>query len=329
MYRCYFPMITIQEKTEHNLICSRTANIQDPHDLADINWADIVIFHRQHTKIALDCAKYCKMLGKKVMFEIDDNWFHLNDDNPFSETVKKDKNIIEGMLEFCRFADGVTVTNETLKKAMAEHIDHNKIHVVANYISDYFYRERTASQKKREGRVNLFWSGAQNHLYSIRLLVEPIQQIMQKYENVDFTMVGADYLSEFPFMKKARFFYVPWTDVESYPSAFELGDIAMAPLSEDAGFNQCKSNIRLQEAAWHGMPVVASNRYQYAKTVQHGKTGFLADNPADWVKYLSQLIENHEMRKEMSSQARKWAQTMTIENNYQKWIEVWERVLNG
>ena len=329
MYRCYFPGITIQEKTEHNVLYSRSCNIGHPHDLADLNWADILIFNRQYTPAVYECAKYAKMLGKKVVFEIDDNWMHLNKDNPFYAGMKDNKQILEGMKKMCQLADAITVTTTPLKKAMREFTGNKKIYLLQNHICDYYFKFHTVQQEKKPGRINLFWAGAQNHLNSIRVLKEPIKEIMSKYDNVDFYMVGSNYMNEFPFMKRERMFYVPWTDIERYPNSFTFGDIALAPICPDKGFYQCKSNIRIQEASWYGMPVVASNLYEYGKTIKHDKTGYLANDSADWVKYLSILIENSWVRDRIGMKAKEWADKNVIENNYQKYVQAYSEILNG
>ena len=329
MYRCYFPGITIQSNSEHNVLYSRNCNIADNFNLAEINWADLIIINRQYTPQIIETIKYAKQLGKKIVFEIDDNWMQLNDDNPAAKGIKDNKIIFDGMKEVCRLSDAITVTNEPLKKAMMEFSGHTKIHILENHICDYYFKYHAGQQKKTEGRINLFWAGAQNHLGSIKVLQEPLEILFKKYDNIDFFMVGTNYVEQFPFIKRARMFWVPWTDIESYPPAFTWGDIALAPLCEDKGFYQCKSNIRIQEASWFGMPVVASDIYEYGKSIEHGKTGYLAKNSSEWVKHLSNLIENSWIRNRVGMKAKEWADSMTIENNYQKFIDTYQGILNG
>ena len=49
--------------------------------------------------------------------------------------------------------------------------------------------------------------------------------------------------------------------------------------------------------------MVLSDVYPYSMSVKHGKTGYLAKNTSQWIKYLSYLIENEEKRREMGENA--------------------------
>ena len=70
-----------------------------------------------------------------------------------------------------------------------------------------------------------------------------------------------------------------------------------------------------------GLPIVASRVAPYERSLKHGETGFFARNPKDWLKHLSNLIENPELRVRLATNARAWAETRTIDRN----TGLWER----
>ena len=64
MYRCYFPSTAIQNYTQNIVNFSNNCNDKNIHDLAEMNWADIIIFHRQHLPETIGIAKKLKLIGK-------------------------------------------------------------------------------------------------------------------------------------------------------------------------------------------------------------------------------------------------------------------------
>ena len=98
-------------------------------------------------------------------------------------------------------------------------------------------------------------------------------------------------------------------------------DISVCPLADNQ-FNRCKSNIKWLESTMSGAAVVASDVYPCAQSIEHGKTGYLAKRTKDWVKCLSDLIENEDKRKQMVKNAQK-----EVKDNYaspQKWIDFYK-----
>jgi glycosyltransferase involved in cell wall biosynthesis len=63
--------------------------------------------------------------------------------------------------------------------------------------------------------------------------------------------------------------------------------------------------------------------------IEHGVTGFLADSEAEWIMYLKQLIEDHELRLSMSRKAVEAAKdTYSLEGNAEKIIAAFRGAMN-
>ena len=324
LYRAYYPSIALQDYTDSNVLFSRNCSIVNPQSLAEMNWCDVAIFHRQYIEHVTDAMKHLKKLGKKVIFEIDDDWMNLNPDNPFKKIIDKNPKIIEGIKRAAKEADCITVTNERLAKMMSQF--NKNVKILPNYISSYFFDYNLIPQKKEDNCVNLLWSGAQNHLDSLKSLVEPLKILFEKYDNIKFWIVGSNYAYLFPFIPKSKLRWCAWTGLENYASGITFGDIGLAPMADNK-FNASKSNIRVLEYGYMGLPVVASNIYAYKETLTHGKNGYLANNTDEWVKYLSKLIEDKKLRKKMSREVKKMAMRNTIENNYDKYLDFYKELV--
>jgi len=261
-----------------------------------------------------------------VVYEIDDDWWNMNPDNPFYETINKQPEILSEMEKLISKCDVVTVTNERLANKIKEF--NRSVKIIPNYISKQFLTKRAEKQKRFTDDIVLFWSGAQNHLADLQMLVEPMKILFQKYTNLHLCIVGHNYTDLFPFIGKTKLSYVPWMTLEKYPSAFTWADIGLAPMADNL-FNASKSNIRVLELANFGVPIVASDIYAYKETITHAENGFLAANAHEWVLYLSQLIENKELRDRISVEAEKMATGNSIEENYHVYDEFFRELCNG
>jgi glycosyltransferase involved in cell wall biosynthesis len=86
-----------------------------------------------------------------------------------------------------------------------------------------------------------------------------------------------------------------WTKpVTTYTTSYNLFDVALAPLLVNE-HNECKSNLKLIEAGFHHMPLIAQNISQYREI--DGTNGFLIhkkDGIYGWYEAIKYFIDNPE-----------------------------------
>ena len=102
-------------------------------------------------------------------------------------------------------------------------------------------------------------------------------------------------------------------------------DIWVAPYRR-TDYNDAKAPTKALEAAFLGIPVVASDTAPYRDFVQDGVTGFLIPPGGDWESPIRALIEDSAMRTRMGRAAREGAREFTIEKLA---AQLWEPLLFG
>ncbi len=178
--------------------------------------------------------------------------------------------------------------------------------------SEYWQVKQTESP---DGKIVIGWAGSLSHWPDLELLKAAVPQILDEYANTEFHIAG---LNSSPFPDHKRIKVVEPVHGEDLALLLATFNIGLVPLISGK-FNDCKSDLKFIEYAMVGLPVVASKVDAYERTITNGQTGFLARNPKDWLKYLKRLLDNTDIRHKMGENARKYAETRTIEKNIWMW----------
>lgn len=83
----------------------------------------------------------------------------------------------------------------------------------------------------------------------------------------------------------------------------------------------------IQEAMASGLPVVVMNSMAAPEIVQHGKTGFIADNENEFIKYVKMLNDNKVMREKMGKDARDFAEKRTWKKIFEQLVRYYDSML--
>jgi glycosyltransferase involved in cell wall biosynthesis len=81
------------------------------------------------------------------------------------------------------------------------------------------------------------------------------------------------------------------------------GDIGVAWLP-DHPWSEGKCGLKVLQYMAAGLPVVANSFGIHRELVEHGRTGFLADTPAEWRRAIATLAADPELRRRMGRAAR-------------------------
>lgn len=292
-----------------------------PPNFFEFLWCDIFIFQR-YMEGFYSLMKYCKSLGKKVIYETDDLDIYISRENPLYNAYMIG-NVMEQIKNMLSIADVVTVTTENMKKELS--IFNDNIVVLRNKID--FGMTMWNCMKKKNERINIMWAGGSTHYYDLQLIKMAIAEVCRRFEKVYFCLGGYtkggkrikyyedketgivnimeeelergvwdDLVDEFRSLIGDKLIVYPALPIDRYGELYKDADIVVIPL-KDNKFSRGKSELKVLEAGAYGIPVVVSGIPPYTEIVRHGENGFLVVKQKEWVKYLMLLIQNEELRR--------------------------------
>lgn len=311
------------------------ANIIAKNNLADVKvsftvndelmqWADLIIWQRQYKPNLLDFAKKYKALGKKQVFEIDDDLWSLTPANP--AYVHYPHAILKQLNEFINTCDAITCSAEPLKQELVRkfkkptYVLHNSI--LSNYI---------IPPNKIENEIRIGWVGSAHHHDDLKYAIHAIKDVHNKYKNTKLVFMGGTVDKYLDMFDRSRLEFHNWVDFKDYYDKLNSLNlhIGLAPI-EDNKFNSSKSSLRFLEYSLCGAATIASDVYPYTNAIENGKDGIIVkkNKHLEWVKSLSNLIENPDKITELCSASQiKIKEKYDYYKNIGSWINIYNEVL--
>jgi hypothetical protein len=91
------------------------------------------------------------------------------------------------------------------------------------------------------------------------------------------------------------------------PGVLRDVDVNLAPLELGSRFNEAKSPIKWLEAALVATPTIASPTAPFTGAIEHGRTGWLADDPDAWRAAVTEALHDEDRRALVGARARRQA----------------------
>ena len=192
------------------------------------------------------------------------------------------------------------------------------------YIIPTAVNVESIAPKEHESKpiVTIGWIGvAQNFLH-----IDHIAPALIKLKNsieIDFTLCVVS--SKNYYYKGLPIKNIKW-NLEGEANIINSFDIGIMPLIDDE-FARGKCAFKAVLCMSHGIPVVVSGVGANLTTIIHGETGFIANNTEEWCKYLSLLIKNSKLRKEMGHKARiDMHKRFSVKSNFNKLNRIVQKI---
>lgn len=259
--------------------------------------------------------------GKIVIYEIDDYLHGIAQETDHHAREHFNRNTLGNIEWAMRHCDAMIASTPFI----ADNYRHfnKRVFVCQNGID---LRRYDLKRPKRE-TVNVGWAGATGHFDAVRPWFQQLGQIMRMRENVCFVSVGrADFARGFASVfGEERAIGIPWAQIEQYPGAMTMMDIALAPAAKSPWWRG-KSDLRWLEASALGIPVIADpDNYP---DIEHGETGFHAHSPEEAAEHMLRLVDNTTERRMVGHKAREHVRMHRGMNSMvRQWEETFETLL--
>lgn len=275
-----------------------------PSNLQD---ADVMFICRIPLSETLrDLCETFQAQGRKVVFDLDDL---LHDLDAFSQSeyfrnrpeLSSDSSVLSiRTRQMIDSADLITVTTHALSESISD--IGKPVEVVPNSISSALISKYTAPPKllKSTDRVRIcYLSGTATHSEDFSQCHPSLVKILKRHPQAELHIVGKLEVGEaacgMSGINAIRHDLMTYDQMHSFLAEM---DINLAPLAPST-FNDCKSELKIFEAALHRVPTIASPSQSYANAIKNGRNGILARTPNDWEVSLERLIQDANLRKKM------------------------------
>lgn len=258
--------------------------------------------------------------GAKLIIDLDDDPVTINRDHPEYEKLEAKK---EMRVKVLKEADHVVCSTQEIADAVKEINPYTT--VIPNSIDPAIW-EVKKPKPRTDGKIRIGWMASGSHMTELPFILPVLREVCDKYPQVEVHFAGIVMDS---IEGEQTYHHIGTSNYEQFPQWYaDLDiDIAIAPLI-DTQFNRCKSNIKWLEAGMLGIPCVCSPTV-YEKSVENGKNGYIAKTRGQFVKYLSWLIENKELRERIGKAAKEEAlKNWNVANFLPMYEELFDKIMD-
>lgn len=255
---------------------------------------DIIFIQREASFLGTSFAeKRAYKSGAYVIFDFDDSIW-LADTSPGNkkwEWIKKPEKFFTNIAN----AHCVMAGNSYLAEK-AKPFNTNTI-VIPTTVDTALHK--LIANSKNQNIVTIGWSGSISTIKHFELLVPVLIKLKKKYgEKIAFKVIGEKNYKNPELEVEA----VAWSEETEVQQLNSL-DIGIMPLPNDAWANG-KCGLKGLTYMACGVATVMSEVGVNKQIIKHGQNGFLAENDYEWYVLLSLLIENKDLREQMSDKGR-------------------------
>lgn len=267
-----------------------------------LTWADIVIFLRSESGLEAYASRVCKQAGKHLVYVLDDDLLNIPDYLSSAKYYLRPEiqNNIRTIMSNCDTF--LTSSPVMLQKYGSSFKNAFQIHEPSL---------NAISHKQENDKTIIGFAGSIDRSKDLNIILEDsLVKILKEYDDkVEIEFMGA----KPDIVEKNNLNYIPYTDsYEKYTDVIKERnwDIGLAPMPITE-FHKCKYFNKYVEYASFGIAGIYSNTEPYTFGIKDKENGLLVDNNTDdWYKAIKLLIEDQSLRKKISDNCIKEANTI-------------------
>lgn len=295
----YFSKVYTTDNTLKKILYLGPVFLKRLRDLTRIKDYDIIFLQREILPQAYPVfEKAIAFFKKNLIFDFDDAVFLVPPQRDDILYKFRYKNNIPEILKISRH---IIAGNNYLKE-YALRFNQN-VTVIPTSIDTQRYTIKKYTNSK-EDKIIIGWIGSHNTIFYLDLLKDVFIALAKKYK-IKLNIIGVNNYK----IKGVEITTKKW-DLNTEVQDLRGFDIGVAPLTKDE-WALGKCGCKLLQYMGVGIPSVSSRVGVNKEIVQDGINGFLADAREEWIKKLSLLIEDKNLRRKMGMEGR-----VTVEKNF-------------
>lgn len=307
-YRCELPAQALLWR-DHKVWCSQL--MPD----SQIRNADVVVGSRVAQEGPLHVWKQMAQNGKRLILDLDDNYFAIPEDNPAHQPWA---GVLQSNLrEAISVSSRVVVASPALATVLSDY--HSDVVVIPNGLNATLLQEPRDYHKPNPV---VGWSGSPASLqeWSEPGFVRALNRVTQLPVKPRVRLVGTHLeAAHTRGLTTSGADAFEWTHHPMhYLARCNEFDLWVAPYRDNL-FNSCKFPTKALEAGMLGIPLVVSAIRPYTEWIEHGVNGYLVKHDWEWGKYMKLLVENPELRQAVGQAARERASHNIMQSLGAQW----------
>lgn len=237
--------------------------------------------------------RWMKRRGALLLFDYDDALFikKASRYNPLATLMRAPDKVID----IFRIADCVVAGNDWLRD---QALSQGARRAVTIEVAEDTVRIRMHAPHSNERPVTIGWLGSSSTVKYLRLIEPVLQRVSGRYPSVRFEIMGGGQFH----MDGVRWSVVDWS-LDGELAALQRYDIGLMPLPLEEWANGKSGGKARTYMAAGVVPICTAIGYNL-ELIDHGRTGFLCQDPDGWFDAISRLVEDAGLRQAMATAAR-------------------------
>lgn len=273
----------------------------------------MILYRVPHAPHIEEAVKAARSLGVKVYYDIDDLVFDVDSykiylDEQKNITKKEKDGLLKGAESYHQMmshADLLIGSTSALTRRMGELFGKQVIQIDNAIKEEEQVEVSSVVNLGPEGHVRIIYgSGTRTHDEDLKLIEGPLIATLEKIPDASLVLVGPLNISDRLRKIENRIIKLPMMRYNKYIEIMKKCDIALAPLVPNF-FNDCKSAIKLLEAAACGIPTIASATQAFKDAKALGVPVVLAETEQEWEQSLQMLLGDRALRHQLGKSAKK------------------------
>lgn len=249
--------------------------------------------------------KIFSLIGKKIIYDIDDLIFLPNKESPhsFVDFLRNRRKVFKIM----ELSNCVIVVTKYLAELSTEY-NKNVIFIPPTINTEIYIPPKKHNTKN----ICIGWSGSFSTTKYLKLLKNVLTSIKKNYPKIKIKVIGDKNFKIEGINIDAK----DWLNEDEVKDIGEL-NIGLYPLTKEE-WVLGKGGLKCLQYMGMGIPAICTKYGAASEIINQGVDGFLVDSEEDWIDAISTLIKNPKLREKIGKAARKKVEEKYSVNAYKE-----------